>query len=352
MTIELREFDGDAETLTNFVVGGWRKMYASSGFVPVWTADYFRWQLPSLAAGRTDEIIAAYDDGQLVGVYPAEIVPARLRGEATIVTMSSWLTVDPTLLRKGIGRAMLNGVRNYNQKVGGVYNIGFINQGAIAGKGREFWAASPAPVTMFKQPRMWVRVLDRRVLARSMWSHADRVSVTLTGAITGSRIPAVNRLVRPYQPADLDSCHALFQEHMRGFEFEYCWDRQRLAHHLGFGEPSRTLVLDSPDGVEGYVNFHILDAIGRSGFRIGIVDGLAPERLAWNKAADLLNGVLAAMRDAGVALVTLLGPPVHPRSALLKCGFLPPPSSYKLIFIEMQPGGSLAGLRRIYTHLR
>jgi GNAT superfamily N-acetyltransferase len=352
MTLEVRKFDGDAATLSDFVVGGWRTMYQSSGFVPIWTADYFRWQLPSLAAGRTDEIVAAYDGERLVGVYPAEVVPARLRGNPMTVTMSSWLTVDPALLRKGIGRALLNEVRHFNQKVGGVYNVGLINQGAIAGKGRSFWAASPAPVTMFKQPRMWVRVLDWRTLSRAMWSRNDRASVILTGAIIGSRIPVVNELVRAYQPTDLDSCHTLFQEHMRGFDFEYFWDRDRLAHHLGFGNPSRTLVLDSPSGVEGYVNFHILDAIGRSPFRIGIIDGLAPERLAPNKAADLLNAVLAAMRDAAVALVTLLGPPIHRRSVLLKCGFLPPPSTYKLIFIEMQPGTSLAGLQRIYTHIR
>jgi hypothetical protein len=260
--------------------------------------------------------------------------------------------VDPESLRKGIGRTMLSAVRSFSQKVGGFYNVGFVNHGAIEGKGRSFWAASPTPVTMFKQPRMWVRVLDRHKLSRAMWSRSDEISVTITGAITGLRSPTFSKHVRAYRPADLDSCYALFQEHMRGFEFEYSWDKNRLAHHLGFGSPSRTLVLDSPSGVEGYVNFHILDSTGRSAFRIGIVDGLAPERLAANKAADLLNAVLAEMQDAGVALVTLLGPPVHRRSVMLKCGFLPSPLSYKLIFIEMQPGPSLKGLRRIYTHLR
>jgi len=352
MPIEVREFDGDVETLTNFVVSGWRAMYATSGYVPIWTADYFRWQMPSLAAGRTDEVIAAYDDGRLVGVYPAEVVPARLRGEPMTVTMSSWLTVEPTLLRKGIGRALLNEVRRFNQKIGGVYNIGFINQGAIAGKGRAFWTASPAPITMFKRPRMWVHLLDWRTLAQAMWSRSDRISVALTGAAMGSRVSAVSKLVRPYRAADLDSCHALFQEYMSRFEFQYCWDRERLGHHLGFGSPSRTLVLDSPGGVEGFVNFHILEASGRRPFRIGMIDGLAPERLDVSKAVALLNGVLAEMRDAGVALATVLGPPIYRRSVLLKCGFLPPPSTYKLIFIEMQPGTSLAGLQRIYTQLR
>jgi hypothetical protein len=350
MTIEVRDFAGDAEALAAFVVGGWRASYGSSGYVPIWTADYFRWQLPSLAAGRTEGIVAAYERGRLVGVYPTEVVPIRIRGEQATATMSSWLTVDPECLRAGIGRTMLDEVRRFNQKVGGIFNCGFVNQGG--GKARGFWSASAGRATMFNRPRMWVRVLDWRALSRALWSRLDRVSAFLGATISGlPPIPADGNLVLPYQPAHLDSCHALFCEHMRGFDLEYCWDRNRLAHHLGFGSPSRTLVLVSHGGVEGYVNFHVLDAFGRNAFRFGIVDGLAPMRLPLRKAVALLNAVLAAMRNEGVALVTLLGPPVHRHSVLLRCGFLPT-STYKLMCIEMKDCPSLGGLQRIYTHLR
>jgi hypothetical protein len=335
------------------VVAGWRAIYASSGFVPVWTADYFRWQLPSLAAGCTEGIVAAYQAGRLVGVFPAEVMPIRIRGARKIATMSSWLTVHPEFLRAGIGRAMLDGMRRFNEKAGGIFNGGFVNQGRIAGKGRGFWTASAGQATMFKRPRMWARVLDWSTLSRALWSHLDRMSAFFSATISGSSsTPAAGGLVRPYQTGHLDSCQALFDEHMRGFDLGYCWDRDRLAHHLGFGGPSRTLVLDSQRGVEGYVNFHVLDALGRRPFRLGIVDGLAPARLPLTKAVALLDVALATMRNEGVALATLLGPPVHGHSVLLKCGFLPMPSTYRLLCVEMKGCPPLSGLRRIYTHLR
>jgi GNAT superfamily N-acetyltransferase len=352
MTIEVRDFDGDAEALSTFVVGAWRRMYESSGVVLLWTADYLRWQLPSLAFGSTEEIIAAYEDSRLVGVYPAEVVPMRLRGEDMIATASSWLTVDPDFLRRGIGNALLEGVRRFNVKVGGMFNAGFINQGTIGGKGRAFWAASPCPVTMYNSPRMWVRVLDWRTLASAMWTRLDRMSAIVSAAMPARPIRDGSSLIRPYQAADLDSCHLHFQKHMQSFDLAYRWDRNRLGHHLGFGEPSHTLVLDGAGGVEGYVNLHILDALGRRPFRVGIVDGLAPGSLAAAKATALLDAALGVMRKERVTLATVLGPAVHPRSVLLRCGFLPPPSTYKLILIEMQRGKQLSGLRRIYTHLR
>jgi hypothetical protein len=137
---------------------------------------------------------------------------------------------------------------------------------------------------------------------------------------------------------------------MHGFDVEYCWDRTRLPHHLGFGSPSCTLVLTSPSGVEGYANFHVLDAHGRNAFRFGIVE-IVPAGLPPVKAVALLNTALAAMQNDGAALVMLLGPPVHRQSVLLRCGFLPT-STYKLICIEMTGCPPLGRLRRIYTHLR
>jgi GNAT superfamily N-acetyltransferase len=349
MTIEVRDFAGDAAALSAFVVAGWRANYQSSGYVPVWTADYFRWQLPSLAADHTEGIVAAYERGRLVGVYPSEVVPIRIRGEHAIATMSSWLTVDPGFLRAGIGRAMLDEVRRFNQKVGGIFNCGFVNEGA--GKARVFWTASAGQATMFKRPRMWVRVLDWSGLSQALWSRLDKASAFVAAMMGGPPpTPADGNLIFPYQPTHLDSCHALFQQHMRGFDLEYCWDRNRLAHHLGFGSPSRTLVLASPSAVEGYANFHILDAHGRNAFRFGIVE-FVPARLPQAKAVALLNAVLATMRNEGVALVMLLGPPVHRQSVLLRCGFLPT-STYKLICIEMKGCPPLGGLQRIYTHLR
>src|SRR6185369_1904240 len=94
MALEVRAFDGDVESLAEFATSSWLKIYAGTGIVPLWTADYLRWQVPAWMAGEFEGVIAAYDGAKLIGVLPLEKVPVRLMGEDTLCTMASWLTVD------------------------------------------------------------------------------------------------------------------------------------------------------------------------------------------------------------------------------------------------------------------
>src|SRR5690242_20671141 len=101
MAIEIRDFDGDADLLSAFVVRHWKTQYARpdyGGFAANWTPAYFRWRLPEISAGDKRGIISAYDSGTLVGVIPVEAIPIALKGAPAISVVGDWLTVDNTRL--------------------------------------------------------------------------------------------------------------------------------------------------------------------------------------------------------------------------------------------------------------
>jgi GNAT superfamily N-acetyltransferase len=352
MAIEIRPFEGDIEALRAFAMSGWLAAYKGKGIVPEWTIDYFHWQMPELLAGRFEEVVAVYDGERLVGVLPSEKVPVRLMGQDMMSTMGGWLTVDPDYVRKGVGRAIVEGMRRFNAEIDAKFMGGFVNTGSLVGRGRQFWTGT-SDTRVFAHPRMWARVLDARAVAAGMWSGFD-VFACYLGRVAAAPFPIgkPSEAIRPYAPSDIDACHTVFCRHMEHYDLAYRWDRERLAHHLGFGDPARTLVLDRDGKVAGFVNFHVLDAIGRMRLRMGIIDTLAPYDLAGAQARTLLRAALAAMRADGVGLAIILGPPSNRASVLLAGGFMPMFSFYKFIGIKMPGCPSLDPVRRVYAHFR
>lgn len=352
MAIEVRAFDGDVRSLAEFAVSGWLKTYAGTGIVPLWTVDYFHWQMPELMAGKFDEVIAVYDGDRLVGVLPSEKVPVRLMGEDTMSTMGGWLTVDMEYMRKGVGRVLVEGMRNFNATIGAPFMGGFVNTGSIVGRGRQFWTGT-SKTRIFQRPQMWARVLDAGAVAKGMWSRFDALSC-YAGRWAAAPFPigTPGADIRPYAADDLDACHALFERHMSHYDLAYRWDRARLGHHLGYGDPARTLVLRSQGRIAGFVNFHILDAMGRAAFRMGIADTLAPYDMPFAHARALMRAALASMQRDRVGMALILGPSTNPAPVLLGSGFMPMLSFYKFIGIETPDCPSIHKAQRVYAHFR
>jgi GNAT superfamily N-acetyltransferase len=131
MGLEIRDFEGDATVLADFVNSHWRRQYHRRVLTPHWPPEYFEWQLPNVAVGDMRLVPAAYDRGRLVGVFPGEEVPISLMGKPAMTTMSSWLTVDPNYQRTGVGRMLLAAMSARNLAIDSIFNGGFVNHGLI-----------------------------------------------------------------------------------------------------------------------------------------------------------------------------------------------------------------------------
>jgi predicted N-acetyltransferase YhbS len=346
MTIDVRTFDGDVQSFAEYVVSGWRKSYGETSIVPLWTVDYFKWQLPRLMAGNFDEVIAAYDGAKLVGVLAFETVPVRLMGEDTTARLPSWLTVDTEYRRKGIGRLLWEAIVKAAEAS---FNCGFIN----IRRTRQFWTRT-TKIHIFPRPRTWVRVLDAGAVAKGVMSRRDAL-LCYAGQWAAAPFPigAPDTDIHPYEADDLDACHALFERHMSHYDLAYRWDRARLAHHLGYGDPARTLVLRTQGKVAGFINFHVLDLMGRGALRTAMVNTLAPYDMPFAHARALMRAALAAMKRVNVGIGEILGPPTNPASVLLSSGFMPEPfAASRFTAVQTPDCPALAKVQRVYGHFR
>jgi hypothetical protein len=353
MTIEIRDFEGTPESLSEFVIKHWRAKYSHSGFAPNWTPDYFRWQLPQFAAGRMSGIISAYDGTTLVGVNPLLVVPITFRGRNEMAVMGDWITTDISRKSSGIGRQLWEANRQYAEQHDALFVAGVNNTGSIPGEGHKFWKkVLEGNRILLNKPRSWARILNGKKLADAVWDRDDQISAQVGGWINRiySTSPAAN--VRDYRPGDAAACHAVFENYMGRFELSYRWDQARLAYHLGFGEPAHALVLEKAGVIKGLISFSILDVFGRATMRNGIIDLLAWNDLSTADILGLLRSALDIMRARDVDIVLTFGPPMIAGSVLVRAGFLPMPSSYKSLVIPTKPGASLETIKTAYVYLR
>jgi GNAT superfamily N-acetyltransferase len=100
--IEIRTYDGDAATLSRFSQEVWRASYEGRVTFPLWSAQYFDWQLLTESRSR-DYLVAAYEGSKLIGTLLAEAFRFRLHGREVNGTTGSWLSVHPDYRRMGIG---------------------------------------------------------------------------------------------------------------------------------------------------------------------------------------------------------------------------------------------------------
>jgi hypothetical protein len=353
MTIEIREFEGNAEGLAAFIVPHWRAKYAKSGFAPNWTPSYFRWQLPGLDAGQARGVISAYQGTTLVGVNPVQVVPITLRGRRETAVMGDWITSDATRAGSGIGRLLWEANRRFAEEHGALFVGGVTNTGSLPGEGRGFWKKMTAGNrVLLNKPRSWARVLNGAKLATAAWDRIDQIGARVAGWIDPIFDSSAAANVRDYRPSDAAACHAVFERYMRQFDLSYRWDQARLAHHLGCGEPAHALVLEKAGVVKGFISFSILDVFGRTTMRNGIIDLLASSDLTTRELLDLLRSALNFMRARDVDAVLAFGPPVNAGTVLSGAGFIPMPSSYKSMLIPTNPSTSLGPIKTAYVYLR
>jgi hypothetical protein len=66
--IDIRLFTGSDQLLADFIQATWLHDYRGKMIFPLWTADYFSWQLKAENCSSKRLIVAAYDDQKLVSV--------------------------------------------------------------------------------------------------------------------------------------------------------------------------------------------------------------------------------------------------------------------------------------------
>lgn len=347
--LEVRTYDGDAAKLSEFIGSVWRATYAGKMPLPLWDVPYFNWQLLWRPAAERPYCLAAYDGQRLVGTLLGEEFRFRWFDREHVGTQGSWLSVDPEYRRQGIGGLLRDELVRRHKQRNADFQIGYGYNGSRLSMGPKFWKTFPKETFVPQSLGFRARVLNYTAVADWELSRWESLGARMLGWWQ----PRAARYqpdphVRPYQDHDLPACLELSHSLLDRVQAGIVWERERLAHQLSYQEYPHTLVYELDGVVSGFINYHVLNFLGRTTIPVAMIDLFAPGELSAAAARGLMQTALRSMADEGVALCLILRTPCFPARVLWRTGFIPRPADQAVLLTRMNPAFELGAAKRFH----
>lgn len=320
--MEVRTNEGTAEELSQFVIGVWREAYAGRMAFPLWTADYFDWQLNLASSAAREHMLAAWCDGQLAGVLLGWSFACRRGERRDHAVLSSWLSVRPEFRGRGVVKALKaeQDARMLAKGDGLVFAYRYYgSEHSLSKKPTADQLASGRWDS--RRVGFWVRILSP-VRAANWYLNPWQRRVTLVGApfTRSPRPPRYRDRIRRWEPGDLVGSVQLLQSRPRiacGID----WDAESLGRHCtGFGN---CLVAEVDGAIRGLVTWHVLRFVGATEEPVAILDIVAIETLPSSAQRAILNAALFEMKQQGGVFALKLRTGDSPSLSMIQAGFIP-----------------------------
>ncbi|MEZ6057833.1 MAG: GNAT family N-acetyltransferase [Planctomycetaceae bacterium] len=323
--IQIRSFDGEIEELQQFIVSTWSHDYAGKMAFPLWPTEYFNWQLGINAGVSRDHLLAAYDDGKLVGCVLG--VPYKFQIPSGILTgtLGSWLSIAPESRRLGIASQLKAEIIARHAAEGSAFQLGYRYFGSKHSKGSRFWKDDPlSPSQFLGRVGFLVRVLDAPRAAAWNVNMLDRVMIRLFSTwYPGPKQRQSTVTVRPYVPDDLPECLTLIHQQTEPMSLSLRWEADTLGRHLQPGSTGRSLVAVREGRVVGFVAYHAIPFQGLTTEPVGVIDIVQTTGMSFGEQRCLVDAMLYDLKNLGAVLALKLRIGDYGVASLLSLGFVP-----------------------------
>jgi hypothetical protein len=322
MSTEVRTWDGNAEELSEFVIGVWRDDYAGRMAFPLWTPQYLAWQLDFANAEARENLLAAYCDGQLAGVLLGWNFRCRRSDRTDPAVLSSWLSVRPEFRGRGVVKALKveQDARMQARGEGLIFAYRYFGSGYSLSKGPTTEQLQSGRWDS-RRVGFWVRILSP--LRASRW-YPNKVQgwLTFLGApfTRSPKPPHARHHVRRWTPADLGASAELLRSRPQ-LALTIDWDESSLGKHCG--SFAKCLVAEVDGVVKGLVTWHILNFVGSTQEPVAIFDIIAIEGLPSSTQRAILEAALHDMKQEGAVIALKLRTGDAPTWSMALTGFIP-----------------------------
>ncbi len=300
----------DRDQICQLVNGVWAAQYQGSPLVPKWTPEFFDWQFLRVPDQWAAVCLGIYCNDELVGTFCGDCWSLLMDGQEARATLLSCVSVKAEARHPAIAQAGLNGLREWSERQGAHYFIGFVNPQSSHGAGRRYWTTRRAYVHAFSTlSRQW---------------QINPMTVPDTSDTTDIRVSD-----------DLDGAVALLTDRfdaLNGGEIAMLrCPESRLRHQLSFDPIGRSVVVEDR-GETGVCSFYVLPT-HREG-HIGYFDYIASSDADGTLASKAFARAIAEMRNQRCERAFTLGQPIHSDVMLEHLGFHPCFPSYAPLIVS------------------
>lgn len=312
-------FRGSSQELADFICGVWQRDYARRMAFPIWSRDFFDWQL-SFGDGQPDRRLAVYDKDRLAAVLIG--FPMSVRADSRTFKGANWSWLSVAQEYRGFGLAkLLDAARvEVERDAESDLIVSYRFNGS-----KHSLAERPSSQTTLKRFHcrlgLWARPLDGKRLQRWNVSAAEGILGRMWTPVLPK--PENSNQVRSYEVEDLPSCLEITQRQFKGFGISVDWTPTSLQHQLAGHSMAQTIVAEEGGEVRGFINFHVLPFQGKTRELVGVIDLICVGQLSYGRRSKLMSCALRSMQDQGAILALKLRSGDVGRSFMLRIGFTP-----------------------------
>ncbi|TWT59894.1 hypothetical protein Pan54_06050 [Rubinisphaera italica] len=304
--IRLDDYQRSSSELAEFITSTWRKSYEGKMTFPLWSAEYFEWQLRWKNPHFRRNLIAIYDDSRLVATLLGSEYSFRCGNEILPGSIWSWMTIDPAYRGQGFAK-LLNEERIRRLKDRHIdlvvsYRY-FGSKNSLAERPHRNSGDNTAK--FHNKVGFWVRVLN----PQGVWDWSLSSAAAWGARLTSpwAPLPKLGKeenYIRKATPDDIPQCLELIHEKTNSLPLAIHWDQETLSNQL-LGSPlSTTLVYEREEKIEGFINFHLLTSFSKCEGQMGLLDVMSTQRLSSRKSLYLMYAAMQEMLNQG-AIVAL-----------------------------------------------
>jgi hypothetical protein len=325
--IEIRDYCGDFEDVTEFTRRVWAPEYGGKIWAPIADMAFLSWRLGPQSGAVCP---VAYDGAKIVGTIFSVPHPLRIAGSVLPVSLSTMFTVDPDHRR--VALPLIERLRRHNEERGIALTTGLV-LGDPRSISYQFWTkyaeTFPQNFRFLFRGSFLAKFLSPRVLARAGVNAWERLASRALGPLLRLTPHRYDPHVRPYRAGDLERCAQILEKATGSFDWALVWPPEQLSYLLA-NPTSGTLVFERDGCVQGLVHYHMLLLQGREPVRSAMIDLWADDNLTGSQRVRFVSHLCQHLRERDVHLVAAPRSAMQPTAALVANLFVPMPEHFHI----------------------
>jgi hypothetical protein len=325
--IEIRDYCGDFEDVTEFTRRVWAPEYGGKIWAPIADMAFLSWRLGPRSGAVCP---VAYDGTKIVGTIFSVPHPLRIAGSVLPVSLSTMFTVDPDHRR--VTLPLIERLRRHNEERGIALTTGLV-LGDPRSISYQFWTkyaeTFPQNFRFLFRGSFLAKFLSPRVLARAGINAWERLASRALGPLLRLTPHRYDSRVRPYRAADLERCVQILEKASSDFDWALVWPPEQFSYLLE-NPTSGTLVFERDGYVQGLVHYHLLLLQGREPVQAAMIDLWADDNLTGAQRVRFVSHLCQHLRERDVHLVAAPRSAMQPTAALVANLFIPMPEHFHI----------------------
>jgi len=346
--VSIETFRGDYENLERMARLSWRDEYGDASFPNFYRPEFLRYLFGRIPPEEKDHLLAAYQGDEIVGFLANLPQRFHLRGKFYRAIYSCLLVTRKEFLRKGIAMALIQEALKTNRKYAYDFALLTLETGHRSTKLMEKFRHEGQRLEWVRKTNVIARVLDLgRVAASEGLKGWEKGAIRFLGSHRPPK-KAPRLPLRPYAPADLDSCLRLLDRYRETVTLALAWDRQGLAAELAYPGVSETLVAEKEGRVEGMINFIRHEHLGTTKESWAWINHVAYPDLSGQERYAFVQAYLKFIHEAGFVGTIEWNRKYYPLRPFYRSRFFPYFRAVNLVSWTFNPEISLANIPDVY----